>query len=121
MTFFIKKIDDYVPVGEDYPDMLPYGTHLVYVENGRRVTVHKVEPDHAAVLAAMLKHEDKVIKALERIVAIRPNDNLTDKQVQKIKEIAPNCFRLGTRESFADMVREIADYIASLCNEDTEF
>ena len=73
-TYYIKRGRRYIPVSEydaDLWDSLPYGAHLVVVEQGMRSIKHKVEPSTAPVLSALRLHRDAVIDAVRQASEMR--------------------------------------------------
>lgn len=122
MIFYIKNENgDFKPVGTDYPDMLPHGSHLIQVSKYLKLTISSINPDHATVLAAILMNEDDIIEELGKIISIRPNKSLTKDQIDKINEVVPGIFQLGTRPSLVEMAREIMYMLARYCDENTKF
>ena len=73
-TLYRKEGRRYVPVAEHDPmtfDAMPEGTHLVKVAPGSRHTCMHIQPAHAAVLACILTHRDKLARAIHEGSAIK--------------------------------------------------
>ena len=60
----------------------PHGFHLVYVAPGCTSTVYRVEPAHAAILAAAREGRDAVIEAIQEATRYRATTPLTPEQAR---------------------------------------
>lgn len=73
----------YIPVGEETALRVePYGFHLVHVAPGCTSTVYRVDPDHAAFLAAAHEGRDAVIAAIREATRYRASTPLTPEQAR---------------------------------------
>lgn len=70
-TFYIKRGRRYKPVSyydSVMADAMPEGFHLIHVKpGGGRSTLYNVEPDRAAVLAAVREHYDELCKLVSEV------------------------------------------------------
>jgi hypothetical protein len=83
-TVYYKKVGRrYVPVAEydgDLLSSLPYGAHLVLVQQGMRSTIHNIEPAHAPVIAVMKILRDRLVQEAVKASEIRTDKKLTPEQ-----------------------------------------
>lgn len=63
----------YIPSGVPHYDVLPIGHHLIHVAPGCTTTRYGVNPDHAAVLAAVHAHRDILTAAVCAAMSARPS------------------------------------------------
>ena len=86
-TYYIKNDDgEFVPVSRHDNDLmsaLPYGSHLIRVHPGRQSRRFNVEPDYAAVIAAIEYARDAIIDEIVIASRARPaSAPLTKMQVE---------------------------------------
>jgi hypothetical protein len=82
-TLYEKRGRRYHPVRE-YDnitmDSMPKGAHLVVVLPGESSTRYNVNPDHAAVLAALRMHREPMLKVLRQASEMKPSTKLTQQE-----------------------------------------
>lgn len=74
-TYYVKRGDDYIPVCEYDSDMSgawKYGCHLVINEFGSRMVLQDVDPDYAAVIAAVKIYKEILLKCVHTASEARP-------------------------------------------------
>lgn len=80
MTTFYKKVGRrYVPVLEHDDELLSSleeGHHLISAIPGLRSTTHRVDPNHAPVLAVMKVAKEKMLEAMLEASKLRPQAKL---------------------------------------------
>ncbi len=82
-TIYCKQGRRYIPISEYCPeavDALPYGSHLVVVEEGGRYTRYNIMPAYADVLAAIDEHREMLAKAIVKASEASRVGALTKKQ-----------------------------------------
>jgi len=92
----------YVPVAEydnDLLDSFPKGNHLVCVYPGGTSRRFKVEPNHAALIAAGRVAEDAMSRAISKASELRPKQT-------PITE--------GQRKAWNELAKELGDELATL-------
>ena len=58
-------------------DAMPLGAHLVVVEKGVKSVRYRVDPDAAALLAALRMSRDRVVEATRHVTEPRPRHGCT--------------------------------------------
>ncbi len=87
-TIYRKVGRRYVPCAEyeyrAHGDMLPYGTHVTVVEPGIGITRYQIQPDKAALVAALELKRDQILAELKKATEARPGRDipLTPKQAK---------------------------------------
>jgi hypothetical protein len=74
-TFYVKRGKKYIPVSEydvEVHDSIRHGTHLVINHLGCRMYVYDVEPDNAAMIAAIRIFKEYLVKSLHHASEARP-------------------------------------------------
>lgn len=73
MTIYIKRGRRYVEVGWHDPQAhyYPHGAHLVISKPGGSLTMYRVDPDNAALLAAAQTMREAMLDAIHKADAIR--------------------------------------------------
>lgn len=74
-TLYEKRGRRYVALHEYDPmvlDSMPEGSHLVTVAPGLKFTRFNVEPDHAALVAALDLHREALTDVLRKVVQAEP-------------------------------------------------
>jgi len=82
-TYYIKNDDgEFIPVSHydnELMSSLPYGSHLIRVHPGRQTTRFHVDPDFAAVIAAIEYARDAIIDEIVIASQARPASKLLTK------------------------------------------
>ncbi len=96
VTLYRKRGRRYEPVSECEMlrgDQWPAGHHVTVVQPGSRFTRYSVEPDKAALLAALYLHRDACIEAISKMTNARPSikEPLTPKQVEAWRQWKEAC------------------------------
>lgn len=116
MTLYAKKGRRYVPVAmEDEWDAWPHGSHLVVSHpKGGRLTRFNIDPDHAALIAAVEPLRDKIKAVVVHHLAMRP----TKRPVTLEQQAAWNRFSkaMGNDRFIVEYpsVAELADAVVGL-------
>ena len=58
--------------GNEVADALPKGAHLIIIDDGWRSCRYNINPDHAAVLAALRMNREACMQAMRKASASRP-------------------------------------------------
>jgi hypothetical protein len=93
-VFYEKRGDQYVQVSEydsDVLNSLPFGHHLVTVNNGGRSTAIRIKPEWAPMIAAGQVAQDAISGVLMTASALRAGRDkipLTERQAKAWKELA---------------------------------
>lgn len=120
--FYVKnEKGEFEYIGKEYPISISDGCHIVYVQKGRRSTIHKVNPNYAGLFAVLMEFEDEIVNDIMEIVAQNPSPSITPKQLEKIKKIIPNIFTIATREGGLTMCRRLMERIIGKCSENDIF
>lgn len=107
-TLYIKKGRRYKPWGMIY-DLrgLPQGTHLVVVKPSSQSMLYNVEPDRAALLAAMREATEAMIDAMRESDELQPRQApITQEQRDLLDRLKATGFNdsVWSRSGLRDMV-----------------
>lgn len=107
-TLYIKKGRRYKPWGMIYAlGGLPQGTHLVVVKPGSQSMLYNVEPDRAALLAAMREATEAMIDAMREASELQPQQApITQEQRDLLDKLKATGFNasIWSRGGLHDMV-----------------
>lgn len=107
-TLYIKKGRRYKPWGTIYDiNGLPEGTHLVVVKPGSQSMLYNVEPDRAALLAAMREATEAMIGAMREASELQPQQvPITQEQRDLLDKLKVTGFNasIWRRGGLRDMV-----------------
>lgn len=103
VTLYRKQGRRYVPVSEYermQGDEWQAGSHLTVVAPGCTFTRYRVNPDKAALLAALYIHRDACIEAIRKMTEARPSikEPLTPKQAKAWQQWQEACGSLHSVE-----------------------
>ena len=125
--FYEKVGRRYVPVSEydsNLLDALPKGTHIVMVYPGGQSTRYKIDPNHAAMIAAGRVAEDAISKKLLEASEIRMQRpdrerKLTESQKAAWENLVKE-FGDGVRQLEWPSIREVAEAGVKAMQEEAE-
>ena len=107
-TLYIKKGRRYKSWGTIYDiNGLPEGTHLVEVKPGSKGLLYNVEPDRAALLAAMREATEAMIDAMREADLLQPRQApITQEQRDLLDKLKATGFNatIWSRGGLRDMV-----------------
>lgn len=118
-TIYKKEGKKYVPIAEmDYGTRFPEGFSLVYCQPGVTSFRFKIDPDKAAVFAAVKELLEKdLIDIISNAIQMKPKENLiTEEQ----KAAWNNFVKVMGNDKFAvqyDSIREMADKVLAVIEE----
>lgn len=118
MTTFYEKVDDkFVPVAEsDVAESFPRGSHLVTVKPGVTSYVYNVDPEVAAVTAALELYTNEIAGIIYDSVQARPREPLTEEELREFEKFDQKTggkLKVMTIESGREVAKKIADFVAN--------
>jgi hypothetical protein len=114
-TLYEKRGKRYYPVAEsEVWDSWPKGWHMVYVEPGSQKRRFRINPDNAALYAAFMQHEDKLVDVIIKAQKLKPVSRAITPRAKKAWQALDK--ELGTFHTLSgpaimDIVEAIRDAI----------
>lgn len=131
MTTLYKKVGRrYVPVkeyDEELTNSYHRGTHLVISEPGHKITRFNIKPEHAPLIAAGIKAEETLSKALVKASDLRPSGKLLTVEQKRAwnklsKSFGEDCHMLqwpSAREASEEAMGVLREEAEKLLTNDT--